>query len=137
MSKIKLFFEFTLLVLEDTGLYKINNYTGGLMRFGKNTKCRFFVQDCNELLKPEEMKPNQTTTNKPTFLNEFCSGKSKTTCSSGRLSRGICYDHGSLEILISNDYQRNWNDYGNKYVEYCPISLNEIDVIILVEYFIL
>ena len=121
--------EFTLATLEDTGLYEVNYYTGGLMRFGKNSKCRFFVKDCNELLKPEEMKPNQTTTNKPTFLNEFCSGKSKTTCSSGRLSRGICYDHGSLEILISNDYQRNWNDYGNKYAEYCPISLNEIDVI--------
>ena len=97
------------------------------MRFDKNAKCRFFIEDCNELLKPEEMKPNQTTTKKPTFQNEFCSGKSKTTCSSGKL-RGICYDQGSVENLFSIDYQRIWNDYGNKYVEYCTISINEIDV---------
>jgi hypothetical protein len=56
----------------------INKFIGGLKRFGKNAKCRFFIQDCNKLLKPEEMRPNQTTTNKPTFsLMSFVRGKVK------------------------------------------------------------
>jgi len=54
------------------------------MRFGKNEWCDFFNQDWNEILKPEEIKLNQNTTNKAIFLNEFCSGIMKTTCSSGR-----------------------------------------------------
>ena len=33
--------EFTLSLLEDTGLYKANYYTGGLMRYGKNKGCDF------------------------------------------------------------------------------------------------
>ena len=99
------------------------------MRFGRNTGCDFFIKDCNEPLKAEEIKLNQTTTNKPTFPNEFCSGMRKATCSSGRQSRGACYDHNSVEKLISTTYyQRNWDNYGNEYVEYCPISLTENDV---------
>ena len=92
-------FEFTLALLEDTGFYEVNYYTGGLMRFGGNTGCVFFKKNCNEPLAQEEIKPNQTTTNKPTFQNEFCSGKRKTTCSSGRQSRGVCYDHDSVENI--------------------------------------
>ena len=33
--------EITLALLEDSGWYKINYYTGGLMRFGKNKGCDF------------------------------------------------------------------------------------------------
>ena len=31
--------EITLALLEDSGWYKANYYTGGLMRFGKNKGC--------------------------------------------------------------------------------------------------
>ena len=44
--------EFTLALLEDSGWYKINYFTGGLMRFGKNQGCAFIEEDClnkNEL----------------------------------------------------------------------------------------
>ena len=34
--------DITLAVLEDTGYYKVNYYTGGLFRFGKNQGCAFF-----------------------------------------------------------------------------------------------
>jgi hypothetical protein len=47
--------EFTLALLEDTGFYEVNYYTGGLMRFGRNTGCDFFTKDCNEPLKAEEI----------------------------------------------------------------------------------
>jgi len=42
--------EFTLISLDEMGFYRTNKYTGGLMRFGKHTKCSFFEEDCNKLL---------------------------------------------------------------------------------------
>ena len=33
--------EFTLAFLEDTGLYKVNYYTGGLMKNGRNKGCKY------------------------------------------------------------------------------------------------
>ena len=38
--------EFILALLEDTGFYKANYYTGGLMRFGKGKGCDFVNQKC-------------------------------------------------------------------------------------------
>ena len=38
--------EFTLALLEDLGWYKVNYYTGGLMKFGKNKGCQFLFNDC-------------------------------------------------------------------------------------------
>ena len=124
--------EFTLALLEDTGFYKVNYYTGGLMRFGKNAGCEFFTQDCNEPL--ENVDSSKKTQRKSTFKNEFCSSQSKTTCTSGRQSRGICENKKIRDDLIDDqNYLRgssetdpkSWKDYGNKYAEYCPISLSE------------
>lgn len=113
--------EFTLIILEDTGLYKINKYTGGLMRFGKNAGCDFFKEDCNNILEIEQQTQNTQKYTK--FKNEFCASNTKTTCSSGRLSRGICDNYYSLSLTV---YSRlDWGLYGNKYVEFCPISISE------------
>ena len=107
--------KFTLASLEDTGFYEVNYYTGGLMGFGRNTGCDFFTKDFNEPLKAEEIKPNQTTTSKLTFLNEFCSGKRKAICLSGRQSRNVCNSQGSVENLVSTTFfQRNWDNDGNE-----------------------
>ena len=38
--------EFTLALLESTGFYEINYYTGGLMRFGKHKGCSFVKEEC-------------------------------------------------------------------------------------------
>ena len=38
--------EFTLALLEDSGWFKANYYTGGLMRFGKNKGCQFLNSHC-------------------------------------------------------------------------------------------
>ena len=121
--------EFTLILLEDTGFYKVNKFTGGLMRFGKNVGCNFFTQDCNEQL-PEELIGGKNTTRKPLFENEFCSGQLKTTCSPDRQSRGVCdyYLAGLTVTTIKNSsYVRSdWTDnYGDQYVDFCPISLNQ------------
>ena len=52
--------EFTLALLEDSGYYKANYYTGGLMQYGKNKGCDFVYQKC-----VNEGKIN------PKFSNEF------------------------------------------------------------------
>jgi hypothetical protein len=75
------------------------------------------------------------TNRKSIFLNEFCESKSKTTCSSRRQSRGVSDNYYSSEYLTRSDsiYKRDypinddksWKDYGNEYIEYCPISLSE------------
>ena len=69
--------EFTLALLNDSGWYKVNYYTGGLMRFGKNKGCDFLNNDCSE---------NTGTTK---FKNEFfdLGDNNSPSCSSGRLSR--------------------------------------------------
>ena len=120
--------EFTLYLLEETGFYKINKYTGGLMRFGKNANCSFFNMDCN--VQKSEYSDAQLTRRNSLFPNEFCSSRSKTTCSSGRLSRGLCENIiGGGSTFNLDPYRRNdWDDYGNKYAEYCPISIEETNL---------
>ena len=54
--------EFTLALLEDSGFYKANYYTGGLMRYGKHKGCPFIKESCVD---------KETHTINPFFENEF------------------------------------------------------------------
>ena len=98
--------EFTLSLLEDSGWYKINYYTGGLMRFGKHKGCEFWTHDCSE-----------------EFENDFCPfipGISN-SCSSGRQSRTYC--NPSQKFVQGYDrYPGNW--VGEEYADYCIINNN-------------
>ena len=75
--------EFTLALLEDSGYYKANYYTGGLMRYGKHKGCEFVTEIC----------VNKTThTINPYFENEYYDSIHSrflrdASCSSGRQSR--------------------------------------------------
>ena len=104
--------ELTLSLLEDTGLYLVNYFTGGLMKFGKHQGCEFFTKDC--------IIDNGDKAVYSLFLNEFCSKNTKTTCSTGRQSRGICEKfHQS-----TSKYKRTgWETFGNEFADYCPISV--------------
>ena len=98
--------EFTLSLLEDSGWYKVNYYTGGLMRFGKHKGCDFFHHDCSD-----------------EFENDFCTfipGIS-VSCSSGRQSRTYC----NPRQKYVDGYTR-YPDYwiGEEYVDYCIINNN-------------
>ena len=64
--------EFTLSLLKDIGFYEVNNYTGGLMRFGKNAGCYFFIIVCNEKL--EEIDQSKNKTNKAIIIMNFVLG---------------------------------------------------------------
>ena len=72
--------DFTLALLEDSGWYQVNYYTGGLMRFGKNKGCDFLNYEC----------PN--TNMESLFKNEFFGYNdiNNPSCTSGRLSRAYC-----------------------------------------------
>ena len=108
--------EITLSLMEDSGWYKANYYTGGLMRFGKNKGCDFLYEKC----------VNQQT-HKAVFLNEFFDELYKDritpSCSSGRQSRNykVFYQYSSA---IPNDFQyfEKTNRGGSSsYADYCPI----------------
>ena len=111
--------EFTLVLLEATGFYTVNYYTGGLMRFGKHQGCDFVFTDWAGL---------EGSNIVSLFYNEFCCLDSFSTCSSGRQSRGYCYN--SLhKNSVNQKYRRDgWSwGYGKDFVEYCPVSFNHYE----------
>jgi len=115
--------ELTLTLLEITGFYKTNKYTGGLSRFGRNQNNIFLTKDCNDIL--TEGATNNTK-RKSLFPNEFCASNTKTTCSSGRLSKGTC-DNYETDMRKYTKYSRiQWENYGDEYADFCPISMSEI-----------
>ena len=87
--------EFTLALLEDSGWYKANYYTGGLMRFGKNKGCDFIQKNC--------LYSNFTTD----FPNEFFDSNESYTpsCSTGRQSR----TYSILNIYYQPDSKYPYN----------------------------
>ena len=124
--------EITLSLLVDLGWYRVNYYTGGLMKFGKKRGCSFIESDC-----VTSVKVGDDIFTKSLFPNEFCSrlyeGNSKnfTTCSSGRQSMAFCYN-----TIYNNqifDFRRNKladSSYGfsnRELIENCPFSLSEIN----------
>ena len=109
--------EFTLALLEDTGYYKANYYTGGLMRYGKGKGCDFIKKRCI----------NSTHQINPNFENEFYDSISspygiEASCSSGRQSR--TYNAWWLYNYIP-EYYRYFNDIqigGFSPADFCPVA---------------
>ena len=104
--------EFTLALLEDSGWYKVNYYTGGLMRFGKNQGCNFIDKDCLTY---------KSFIYQVNFKNEFCDPSINwvPSCSSGRQSRSYC----STELNeIDPDFQRFGNYRGRANTDYCFVN---------------
>ena len=107
--------EFTLALLEDSGWYKANYFTGGLMRFGKNKGCNFLNNDC----------ANKATL-KSNFKSEFCDFDegNQPTCSSGRQSRTYCKSYIGLN---EKNYKRFGAWFGRINADNCPVSDVEIE----------
>ena len=110
--------EFTLALLEDTGFYKANYYTGGLMRYGKNKGCEFLTDKC--------INNNEINSN---FENEFfdwLNSLDEPSCSSGRQSRTYnllwqYYDEIPSEYQYFNDTFIG----GLSSADYCPVFQND------------
>ena len=119
--------EFSLALLEDTGYYMPNYYTGGLMRYGKNKGCEFFYDKCIN----EKQEVN------PYFENEFFDSiysdfEIDASCSSGRLSRtyNMFWEYESLPKEYQYFSEPGIGGWGA--ADYCPLPGNhyeeEIDV---------
>ena len=104
--------DITLAFFEDTGFYKVNYYTGGLFRFGKNMGCTFLEEECVS-------NDGQFTL----FPNEFCTKPEAYFCGSSHLSRGDCYVY-QYEEEIEPEFRHYSNIYmgGFSPVDYCPVS---------------
>ena len=102
--------EISLALLEDSGWYNVNYYTGGLFRYGKGLGCEFLKDKC-------------VSEGKSNYEREFCDVENEERCTSGFIDRGLCY--------ISNypylpEYYRYFNDKtkgGFYYADYCPVTL--------------
>ena len=110
--------EFTLAVLEDSGYYKPNYYTGGLMRFGKHKGCEFLEEKCVN-------SSHQINSN---FENEFYDTISsghviESSCSSGRQSR--TYNAWWTQPGLPKQFQyfENENITGYEPADFCPVPL--------------
>ena len=124
--------EITLALLEEIDdWYKVNYYTGGLMRFGKHKGCNFFTQDCIE----ESRNFDNERAVKSLYANEFCSSLYEDyltfgTCSSGRQSMDYCSNlntHALIKRVYTTYTRINFTTdnlgFGQDEVyEFCPIS---------------
>ena len=109
--------EFTLALLEDTGYYKANYYTGGLMRYGKGKGCDFINNKC----------VNSTHEINPLFENEFYDSiyseySLDASCSSGRQSRTYYAWWKYENIPQEYQYFTNKKYGGFSAADYCPVA---------------
>ena len=73
--------DITLGLFEDSGFYKVNYYSGGLFKFGKNKGCEFFQTAC-------------VNSNGVANFDEFCNTNGEAKCSSSRAIKTSCYKGG-------------------------------------------
>ena len=114
--------DFTLALLEDSGWFKPNYYSGGLLRFGKNKGCEFLTSQCIDY---------QYTQNS-LFEDEFFSYSLEfyPTCTTGRQSRA--YNLFSYYQYLDKEYLTNIIPYYNGYfkggaiysADYCPVPFH-------------
>ena len=109
--------EFTLALLEDSGWYEVNYFTGGLMRFGKNKGCDFLKYNCATIQYESKYK------------NEFFDlyDINKPSCSSGRLSRTYCdktINYNSCPVF----YYKEAEEQLKKFIGSCSIGNGEYGI---------
>lgn len=104
--------EISLALFEDSGWYRVNYYTGGLFRYGKNKGCDFLVTKCVQ---------NEESISK----NEFPITKrgSFSTCFAGRTSKGMAFIKTYTDDLPTEfRYFGNPKLGGNYLDDFCPVA---------------
>ena len=100
--------DITLALFEDTGFYKVNYYSGGLFKFGKNKGCNFLSDKCIQ--------------NEEAAFDEFCDEAGEAKCSSSRSLKSSCY-----LITYSYNLDQNYQYFSNPRkggyspADYCPV----------------
>ena len=102
--------DITLGLFEDSGWYKVNYYTGGLFRFGKNKGCEFFEKKC--------------LINQKAAFNEFCHKAKEPKCLNSHLATGECYigDYKDEDIPKKYQYFKRGRLGGLFNANYCPTA---------------
>ena len=104
--------DITLALFEDSKIYKVNYYSGGLFKFGKNMGCSFFDKKCIE-------------DGSTDFKEEFCTKKDEYFCSRSKINKGKCVIVESSNTIPKRyRYFDDDNLGGFEVANYCPVSNN-------------
>ena len=108
--------EISLALLEDSGWYYVNYYTGGLFRYGKGLGCDFLNNKCVYSDSSNYITP---------FEREFCVNTIDDRCSAGNIDRGECYIRNYASGIYSQyQYFNNTKIGGFEPADYCPVTLS-------------
>ena len=102
--------EISLALLEDSGWYNVNYYTGGLFRYGKGLGCDFLNNKC-------------VSEGKSNYEREFCDVENEERCTSGFIDRGLCYISNYPYLPEYYRYFNNTTKGGFYFADYCPVTL--------------
>ncbi len=102
--------EISLALLEDSGWYNVNYYTGGLFRYGKGLGCDFLNNKC-------------VSEGKSNYEREFCDVENEERCTSGFIDRGFCYIDDYPYLPEYYRYFNNTNKGGFYFADYCPVTM--------------
>jgi hypothetical protein len=107
--------EISLALMEDSGWYKVNYYTGGLFRYGKNEGCDIHTKKC-------------IVDNKSSYPNIFCTTPEVQMCFASHLSRGYCLmSEEKKDLDKTYQYFQNPKLGGYTFADYCPVAHWELD----------
>ena len=103
--------DITLALFEDIGFYKVNYYSGGLFKFGKNEGCEFLTEDC--------------IVNKKARFDEFCDVEDEPKCSISRTIKSSCFLVNYVSSIPSEYRYFGNSTYGGFWAaNYCPVPLD-------------
>ena len=106
--------DMTLAFLEDLGFYKVNYYTGGLFKFGKNQGCAFLEKRCL-----------YNSGKNTLFSNEFCTNSEEAFCTGSHTAKGKCFlVKYNIDVPKEYRYFTEPKAGGKDFTDYCPISFN-------------
>ena len=102
----------TLALFEDSGWYKVNYFTGGLFKFGKDAGCKFLEIPCVQNDVPE-------------FHKFYCTKNGAPACLSEGKTKGSCFiNEYQTEIKSQNSYYSNKFLGGLESADYCPVPIS-------------
>ena len=102
--------DITFAFFEDSGWYQMNYFSGGLFKFGKNEGCNYLNSKC-------------IINSNSQFPKEYCDKNGKTSCSNGRISKGVCYIPNYDSSVINSSYRYFGNLQGGyQLADFCPVS---------------
>jgi len=106
--------DMSLALMEDSGWYTVNYYTGGLFRFGKNKGCEFLTTKC-------------VTSGTTKFPAEYSTTMGANTCFTGRTSKGVSSLQKGISIDSNYQYFSDTTMGGQKNADYCPVATDYSD----------